>query len=136
MIVLIGTALPRAVLSLFVAAALLLGPVFHAAARLYSAGPASIAGLIGDVPICHADGGWDAGGTAPAPGPHDRSIDCALCAMCQTLGAAAMLPPTDGSAIPVAQVIVATRALLPPSRAPPRRPLLATAFPTGPPGLT
>lgn len=89
--------------------------------------------LVGDLPICHAGGGDDGAG-AP-PGQRDRGEDCALCVICHTLGAGAVLPdPAAGQ--PAPPVAVIDRSIfMPPARAPPGRPFLAAAYPTGPPNL-
>ncbi len=86
--------------------------------------------LPANVSICHASGD---GSDRPAGG--EQSPDCSLCLICHALGAASVLPdlapgePVPPSAIPV------RLGLMPPPRAPPGRPLLAAAYPTGPPSL-
>lgn len=115
---------------------LLLGPVVHRTAHGRPAGLVPVVGLIGDMPICHADAGGADDGAVPGPSHPDGGMDCDLCAVCQTLGAPVVLLPSGNGEIPPAPAVAAVRALLPPSRAPPRRPLLAAAFPTGPPCLT
>lgn len=88
-----------------------------------------LAGLLGEVPICHAD-------SAPAPAsPADRPAvpahDCALCPVCQLAAAPALIAmgswlpePWSGGPVSVAPP--------PPSTGPPS-PLRYAAPPRGPP---
>ncbi len=88
------------------------------------------AGLVGEVPICHA--GADGTSRPEQPGhPAGSAHDCTLCGMCQGAAAPALLP---GAAFVTAPSPLrrSTAALRPPSTGPPQ-PGRYAAPPRGPP---
>lgn len=92
---------------------------------------AGLAGLLGEVPICHADAG--PAPTAPEPGgkPAIPVHDCALCPVCQLADAPALMPTASWLPAPL-QAGPVQVALLPPSTGPPP-PARYAAPPRGPP---
>jgi hypothetical protein len=84
---------------------------------------------LGNVPICHADGG-----TQPAPqNPGQPAHDCALCVLCLSHALPmGVLSPTP--TLPDPQSIAVVRLDAARARAPPVR-LAASAQPRGPPSL-
>lgn len=92
--------------------------------------PADLAGLLGEVPICHADPGPTPSGPGDEPAV-PAAHDCALCPACQLASPPVLVPAATWVAAPPV-VGRANAALRPPSTGPPRPERLA-ARPRGPP---
>jgi hypothetical protein len=87
---------------------------------------AGLVGLLGGVPICHADAG-----PAPVNTPAAPAHDCALCPVCQIASAPALMPAaTWVVAAPLAGLAKVT---LPPPSTGPLQPERFAARPRGPP---
>lgn len=120
-----------ALLALVLLVVRLVAPTHAAPATAAGRYAADLAGLLGDVPICHADPAASPAAPQPADGPAVPAHDCVLCPACQLASAPALLPAAGWvAAAPAAGR--ATVAPLPPSTGPPRPGRLA-ARPRGPP---
>lgn len=92
---------------------------------------ASPAGLLGDVPICHADGDQ---GSVPSHSdgkPTTPMHDCALCPMCQLAAAPALL--AAAAWIPILLQAGTARLVMRPQSTGPPLPERYAAAPRGPP---
>lgn len=92
---------------------------------------AGLAGLLGEVPICHADAGPAPAVPEPGGRPAIPVHDCALCPVCQLVAAPALLPAASWMPNPL-QAGAVQVALPPPSTGPPQ-PGRYAARPRGPP---